>query len=394
MSVKILHVITSCEPKQGGPIEGIKQLNKYYSKFKIKAHLLCSDKKNEKWIKDKRLPKVFAIGPKYFNYAYNPKMILWLEKNIKKYDLIIVNGIWEHHNYAVWKVAKKYHKPYFVFTHGMLDPWFKKKYFLKHIKKILYWKLIQYKILKDAKSILYTSHEEKKLAKQSFSPFKLKEKVIGYGIEGNKYNVIKKNNLFLKRFPKIYNKKIILYFGRIHEKKGVDILIKSFSKISNQNRKAHLVIAGPYDKRIIAKLKRLIKIYNLNNSVTFTGPLFDKLKWHTFLAAHVFCLPSHQENFGIAVAEALSSKKPVIITNKVNIFKTIKNNSAGIVTNDNLISFSSGLKKFLQLNKYKYKKYSVNSFKCFLENYQIEQVAKNLAEYIKKNLNKYDNNKK
>ena len=52
----------------------------------------------QKWIKDKRLPKVFAIGPKYFNYAYNPKMILWLENNIKNYDLIIVNGIWEHHN--------------------------------------------------------------------------------------------------------------------------------------------------------------------------------------------------------------------------------------------------------------------------------------------------------
>jgi glycosyltransferase involved in cell wall biosynthesis len=105
-------------------------------------------------------------------------------------------------------------------------------------------------------------------------------------------------------------------------------------------------------------------------------------------------LPSHQENFGIAVAEALSSNTPVIITNKVNIFKTIKNNSAGIVTNDNIISFSSGLKEFLQLNKYEYQKYSVNSFKCFLENYQIEPVAKNLAKYIKKYLNKYDNNKK
>ena len=156
--------------------------------------------------------------------------------------------------------------------------------------------------------------------------------------------------------------------------KGVDIrdIFKQFNYVKNDS-----------------PLKTSITVY-----IFIQSALFDKLKWHSFLAAHVFCLPSHQENFGIAVAEALSSKKPVIITNKVNIFKTIKNNSAGIVTKNNLISFSLGLKKFLQLNKYEYQKYSVNSFRCFLENFQIKPVAKNLSKYIKKHLNKYDNNKK
>jgi len=392
MYIKILHVISSCDPKKGGPIEGIKQLNKYYDKFKIKAHVLCSDKKNDKWLKDERLPKVYTTGPKILGYAYNPKMILWLEKNIKRYDLIIINGIWQYHNYAVWKVAKKYSKPYFVFTHGMLDPWFKKQYFFKHLKKYFYWKLIQYKILKEAKSILYTSHVEKKLAKESFYSFGFKDKVIGYGIEGNKHKIEKKKNLFLKKFPKIFNKKIILFLGRIHEKKGVDILIKSFSKVSKNKKKLHLVIAGPYEKEKISKLKKLINFYNLNKSVTWAGPLYDKVKWHALLAAHVFCLPSHQENFGIAVAEALSAKKPVIITKKVNIHKKIKNNSAGIITNNNLISFTEGLNKFLRLSKNEYQKYSINAYKCFLKNYQIEPIAKNLAQYIRKNLNKYGNN--
>ena len=103
-------------------------------------------------------------------------------------------------------------------------------------------------------------------------------------------------------------------------------------------------------------------------------------------------MPSHQENFGIAVAEALSAKKPVIITKKVNIHKKIKNNSAGIITNNNLISFTEGLNKFLRLSKNEYQKYSINAYKCFLKNYQIEPIAKNFAQYIRKNLNKYDNN--
>ena len=63
-------------------------------------------------------------------------MLTWLDKNINRYDLIIVNGIWQYHNYAVWKVAKKFNKPYYVFTHGMLDPWFKKNYFLNTLKKL------------------------------------------------------------------------------------------------------------------------------------------------------------------------------------------------------------------------------------------------------------------
>ena len=107
MYIKILHVISSCDPKKGGPIEGIKQLNKYYDKFKIKAHDYAQIKKMINGLKMKDF-KVYTTGPKILGYAYNPKMILWLEKNIKRYDLIIINGIWQYHNYAVWKVAKKY----------------------------------------------------------------------------------------------------------------------------------------------------------------------------------------------------------------------------------------------------------------------------------------------
>ena len=71
---------------------------------------------------DKRLPKVFATGPKKFDYAYNPKMLTWLDKNINRYDLIIVNGAWQYHNYAVWKIAKKFSDGPEKYTEGRIGP--------------------------------------------------------------------------------------------------------------------------------------------------------------------------------------------------------------------------------------------------------------------------------
>ena len=385
--MNILHVISTCNPISGGPIEGVKLLYSYYKKRGINVNILCSDNKKAKWLKDKRLPKVFATGPKLFSYGYNPKMLIWLRENIKQYDLIIIEGIWEYHNYAVWKVAKKSNVPYYVYLHGMLDPWFKKKYPFKHIKKYIYWKLLQYKILKNSKSILYTCDEERILAKKSFTPFNCREKVIGYGIAGDLNKKSRKQNLFTKKFPETKNKRIILFFGRIHEKKGIDILIKCFIKIFALNSKFHLVIVGPYTDKIFNKLNNLVVNSNIRKSITWTGPLYEALKWDAYNAAEIFCLPSHQENFGISVAEAMSCKKPVIITNKVNIWKTIKNYSAGIITNDNVNSFYYGLKTYIKLDKKKYKKLCNNAYTCYINNFHINQVANNLIKYLKKSNN-------
>ena len=381
--MKLLHVISSCSPIGGGPIEGIKLLNNYYKKAGISMNILCSDNKKAKWLKDKRLPKVFATGPAFSGYRFNPKMLTWLYENIEKYDAIIIDGIWQYHNYAVWKIATKFKKPYYVFPHGMLDPWFKNYYFFKHIKKYIYWHFIQYKVLKKAESILYTAYEEKKLARESFYPYDFKEKIVGYGIKGNPYKKNKKPNLFTKKYKETKNKRIILFLGRIHEKKGLDILIKSFNKLFYLDKKIHLVIAGPYNKKQFVEYNNLIENSEIKKSITWTGSIYSALKWDAYKAAEIFCLSSHQENFGISVVEALSCKKPVIITNKVNIWKIIKNNSAGIVTNDDFNSFYSGFKRYLKINKREYKVYCNNAYNCFNNNFNIEKTSQKLINFIK-----------
>ena len=157
----------------------------------------------------------------------------------------------------------------------MLDPWFKKKYPFKHLKKKLYWYLIQYKIIKEAKSVLFTTLEEKFLARKSFSPYKAKEKVVGYGISGNPYLYNLKDNLFFKKYPKLKEKKIIFFLGRVHPKKGVDLLIDAFEKVYKKNSKFHLIIAGPYEKKYYNFLNEtFIKSSNkFKDSITWMGPI-------------------------------------------------------------------------------------------------------------------------
>ena len=381
--MKILHVISSVNSKDGGPIEGIKQDFKYSNHHKIDMEILCSDNKDSPWLKDRRLPKVHALGPKILGYAFNLKLVNWLDINIKKYDAIIVHGLWQYHNYAVWVMARKHNVPYYVYSHGMLDPWFKENYPIKDIKKKIYWWLIQGRILKDAKSVIFTANEERKLARKSYHPYNVKEKVIGYGINGNPYKLRSIDKLFFKKFPLLKNKRIILYFGRIQEKKGLDLLINAFHKTYRKNSSLHLVVVGPHEHTFYQKILTLVTKLKLEKYITFTGPLYNKLKWSAYKSCEVFCLSSHQENFGISVAEALSCSKPVLITNKINIYKNIKKFKSGFVSNDTEQGTIKNLKLWLALSKAEYKKMSINAYKCFKNDFHILNSSTKLYNMIK-----------
>ena len=384
--MNLLHVIHTSDPSSGGPIEGIKQFYKNFKIHKINPEILCSDNPKKSYTRDKNLPKIHALGPTKFKYGYNTKLKNWLNNNLIKYNYVIVHGIWQYHSYAVWQVARSKNIPYYVFLHGMLDPWFKHKYPIKHIKKMIYWNLIEYKVLQDAKSVLYTTIQEKNLAKNSFQPYKVKEKVVGYGVGGNPYKFSRQNNLFFKKYPKLKNKKIILYFGRIHEKKGIDLLIRAFNQQLNKNSNFHLVIAGPFEEKYYDFLnKNFLSNSRLNNhSITWTGPLYKKVKWDLLNSCYFLCLPSHQENFGISIVEAMSCKKPVLITNKVNIFKDINKYKAGLICNINFNQISSNLNKMMTMNNVEFKKMCNNAYLCYKENFNSKNTSKKLIKFIKK----------
>ncbi|EPD0171440.1 hypothetical protein BUE65_22470 [Klebsiella variicola] len=380
---KILRVITSMDPQKGGPSEGIRQLQQeiHRQRLNIKCDIVCMDDLSEE-AKDVEYASIYAVGKGKGVYSYSESLKNWLEENVKKYDFVIIHGIWQYHSYIASKLCIKNSIPYFLYTHGMLDPWFKKNYPLKHIKKMLYWTLIERKVVNNAEAVIFTSEEEKILARQSFPFYEPKEFVTAYGTSGSIFDKEIARSEFYKKFPFLKGKKILLYMGRIHEKKGCDILIKSYAKISKEHNDYHLFIAGPDTSAYAKTLKDLVSSLNLNNKVTWGGMLSGDVKWGAYYSSEIFCLASHQENFGIVVAEALSCEIPVVTTTKVNIWREIERADAGMIAIDNDDSFTEILNEFLKKYENDRERLRGNALRCFKENFDIKLVATSFNNLI------------
>lgn len=378
--MKILRVISSIDPKGGGPTEGLYQSSKILLELGHSTDILSLDSSTDDFTKEGDFP-IHAMGPGMSSYCYSRKLMPWLHENAIKYDAVIVHGIWQYHSYAVQKYFTKIGKSYYLFTHGMLDPWFKKTYPLKHLKKWMYWRLYEYYVIKNAKLVFFTTEEEKNLAPHSFRPYDCNAYVVSYGTGGHTGDKDKQLAAFFEAFPNLREKRLFLFLSRIHPKKGLDTLIKAFAEIS-RGLDVHLVIAGPDQLNWSEELKSLSNQLGISEKITWTGMLKGDLKWGAYLAAEVFVLPSHQENFGIVVAEALSCSIPVLTTNKVNIWREIEKDEAGIISDDSLDGCIASIKKWIGTDNAMKTRMQNNAINCFKNRFENTAAATSLLNAI------------
>ncbi|MDO9405022.1 MAG: glycosyltransferase [Polaromonas sp.] len=381
--MNILRIISSVNPTGGGPIEGIKQIQKLLLLRQVNVEIVCMDDSNSPWIADFSLCRVHALGSTGANYKYSPALIPWLRANAKRFDVIIIHGLWQYHGIAVWKALKGTEIPYFVFTHGMLDPWFKKKYPLKHLKKWLYWLWAEYRVLRDAAAVIFTCEEERLLARESFRLYSCTEAVTAYGTSSPPSDREGLREHFLARHPHLRNQRLLLFLSRIHQKKGCDMLIEAFAQAAGSEPSLHLVMAGPDQTGWIATLKQQAARLGIADRITWPGMLQGDDKWGAYYAAEVFCLPSHQENFGIVVAEALACGKPVLISNKVNIWREIQADGAGIVQDDTVKGTAHALHQWLALSPQARKTMDQAALVCFDSRFRIDRVAESLIRIVR-----------
>ncbi|MCQ8119704.1 glycosyltransferase [Methylomonas rosea] len=382
--MKILHIIRSVNPEGGGPIEAVIQLSLTMQSFGHVVEILSLDEEDGR-LNLKECPlTVHAKGPGIGTYGYSKKFIPWLSAHAKDYDAFIVNGIWQYHSFAAHSVLKKLNSPYYLFTHGMLDPWFKHQYPLKHLKKCLYWFWGEYPVIRDAAGVLFTCEEEKVLARQSFWPYRCNENVVNFGTAGHVGDAAEQKREFLDSFPDLRNKPFLLYLSRIHPKKGVDLLLEAFAQRAGLRPDLQLVVAGPDQVGWQSELQDLAAKLGITDRVTWTGMLKGDLKWGAYHAAEAFILPSHQENFGIVVAEALSCRLPVLISNKVNIWQEIANADAGLVADDTLTGCGELLDRWRQQDNERRIHMGCNALNCFKDYFEITSAAKSLLAIISK----------
>jgi glycosyltransferase involved in cell wall biosynthesis len=388
--MKILHSIRSVNPEQGGPIEGVKQVSRIHREDGHDVEIVSLDSPDAPWVKDCPL-KVHALGPVAGNYGFTHGLVPWLRGRASGYDTVIVQGLWQYHSLGVWRALRGSPMPYYVFPHGMLDPWFKRTYPLKHLKKWLYWPWAEYRVLRDARAVCFTCEEERRLARQSFRLYQCAEQVLNYGTSAPPDNPDGMKELFFRKYPHLRDKRIILFLGRLHEKKGCDLLLKAFHKLISGNSdfaadstRAHLVIAGPDQTGWLRKLKALAASLGIKDRVTWPGMLTGDLKTGALWTAEIFALPSHQENFGIAVVEALACGVPALISNKVNIWREIEQDQAGLVENDDEAGAFNLLRRWFSLSADQRREYRAQARCCFASRFEIRRAARSLTALLER----------
>ena len=330
------------------------------------------------------------MGPARGSYGYASRLVWWLREHRRDYDVVVVDGIWQYNAFGVWRALHGTDTPYFVFTHGMLDPWFKRTYPLKHFKKWLYWPWGDYRVLRDAQAVLFTCEEERLLARQSFWLYRCHERIVTLGTAGPGGDRPVQLLAFQEKFPQTRDKACLLFLGRVHVKKGTDLLLQAFAEVLRQGRtgsdRQHLIIAGPDDHAYAQEMKALAVSLGIQERITWTGMLSGDLKWGAFYHAEAFVLPSHQENFGIAVAEALACGRPVLISNKVNIWREIAEDRAGLVENDDLVGATRLLNRWLELQASARVEMGRCAADCFASRFHIEASARALIEQLQTGL--------
>jgi len=373
--MRILHVVAGMDPRQGGVCQAIRTI--------IQGLVLAGDHHNEvACLDDPRADylagqpfTVHALGPTGGPWCYGKGLFPWLLENLGRFDSVIVHGLWLYPSHAAAKAMRtlkcRGNTPLpslHVMPHGMLDPYFQRdpSRRVKAFRNWIYWKFIEHKVVNDATGLLFTCEEEMLLARQPFHPYRPKqESVVGLGVEEPPAFREEMREAFLHACPDLGDGPYLLFLSRIHPKKGVDLLIRAYAQLAGSLSSASsdhpksvpaLVIAGPLDSAYAAEMQRLANELvaplpsisdHFSPRILFPGMLRDNAKWGAFYGCDAFVLPSHQENFGIAVVEALACGKPVLISNKVNIWREIESEQAGLVAKNPEEGTRDMLQRFL-----------------------------------------------
>jgi len=378
----LLHVIDTFSPAAGGPPEAVRQLVRAYLAAGDEIEVVCLDKPGQPFLSGISCP-VHALGQSALGrFAFSPRLWRWLHKNAGRFDGIVISGVWTFPGVALRAAARRAGTPYGVFAHGALDPWFNRRYPLKYLKKLLYWP-VQHAVLRDAMAVFFTTGIERDLAKSSFRPSRWNGVVVPYGIFDSgesERDSARQIEAFYRKLPQLRGRRYLLFLARIHEKKGCDLLLEAFAQLAAAAPDMDLVMAGPDQVKMQAGLKSQAEKRGIAGRVYWPGLIGGDLKWGALRACDAYVLPSHQENFGISVVEALSVGRPVLISNQVNIWPEIENDRVGLVDDDSLEGTVRLLRRWFELPPAERDAMAGRARSCFAARFTTNRTAIAICE--------------
>ena len=332
--MKILHVIANLAPRYGGPYKACWEMARAVAQLGHRVSIYTTNQDGPGilpvptdrpvWREGVEV-RYFPIQPPRFWSASWP-LARALRQEIKGVDLVHVHNLYLFHDLVTGYYCRAHGVPYLIQPHGALDPFIHRRH--RGRKRFMEWGF-QNRNIRKASAILFTTAAERELA----APFTFGTPgvVVPLGMDLDEFRGMPEPGSFRRRYPEIGDKPIILFFGRVNFKKGLDILAKAFGAVARRRQDVHLVIAGPDNEGWGARVRTWLGEEGVLGRTTFTGMLLGPDKLAVLRDASMFVLPSYSENFGLAVIEAMAAGLPIIISDKVNIWREVESAGAGKV---------------------------------------------------------------
>ena len=331
--MRILHVTASLAPSLGGPSKACIEMAEAVAARGHAVGVCTTDWAMEGEVDTSGRPVVRA-GVSYRTFPVQfPK--LWrtswplaraLGHEIPRHDVVHVHSLYLFHDWMVARLCWRHGVPYVLRPHGTLDPYiYRRSRWRKRVMEHAF----QHRMLRRAAAIHYTTEDERALA----VPYDRGGPgvVVPLGIHVDDYDDPPAADRLFGRFPALAGRRLVLFLSRLHEKKGLDLLAAAFGKIAPDRHALHLVIAGP-DDGVRARAEGWLRAAGVAARTTFTGMLEGPDKLAALAAAEVFVLPPYSENFGVSVLEAMAVGRPVVVSDRVNLWHEIADAGAGLVT--------------------------------------------------------------
>ena len=334
--MRILHVIPSLAARDGGPAKVVVEMCREIARRGAEAEIYTTNLDGRAMLDVPPGKPVLVGGVRvtYFPidlsnyYKISRPLAAALKATIPTYDAVHIHSLYQFPSTVAAYYCRRYGVPYVVIPHGALDPFL----FRRHrARKWLYEVSFERRTLREAAAVQFTSEEESILA--ATHGLRLRPAVAPLGVDlDDSLRSIARGALGA-RWPETIDKRVLLYLGRINFKKGLDLLAQAFGRIARELTDVHLLIAGPDSDGYAAKVRLWLSEQGVLDRTTFTGMVEGEAKAAALAESAMFVLPSYTENFGIAVVEAMAAGLPVIISNRVNIWREIAAARAGLVVN-------------------------------------------------------------
>ncbi|HYN10673.1 MAG TPA: glycosyltransferase [Vicinamibacterales bacterium] len=339
MAANVLQVIPAIAPRYGGPSAAMIGMCQALWSLNVSTLVVTTDADgegrldvSEGEVQDyEGIPTLFFPRQASEAYKFSRPLAGWLRHHVRDFDVVHVHAVFSHSSVAAARACLNAGIPYVLRPLGTLDPWSLNR---RRWRKQLLIRFGAGRLLAGAAAMHYTTDQERRRA-ESGLPWLPRGAVIPLGVDETLFAGTTRTNA----------SPYILTLCRLDPKKGVDLLIHAFHDVVSAGTAGEwrLVIAGDGDPAYVAKLREAASNGAGKSRIAFEGWVTGESRLSLLRHASLFALPSSQENFGIAVVEALACGVPAIVSPEVNLASEIEANQAGWIVPRDRTALAEGL---------------------------------------------------